>query len=184
MADTGFLSPSAEGKVYSDFVNPTYAYSSNEQFSTATVTYPAEKNQDWYNFNFDIPEGATINGIQATVEYYNTYTPTQNVSIYSASADSEGTPKNMVYQASPDEVFTYGSATNKWGNTWVASDFSNDNFYLKVLCSSPVSGTKYLYIDHIQVKVYYTELETTNVIFDPISKSVIYDGATGKVYYE
>jgi hypothetical protein len=164
--DTGLHSPSAEGLVYSDFTNPTNVYTSNNVYCSVSVAYPAEKNQDWYNFNFGtIPSTATIKGIEVTCEYYNLYTPTQRIYLYSTSAGAESTYKSIAYDVT-EAVKTYGSATDLWGTTWIPSDFDNGSFYYRIYAASLVSGTKYLYIDWIQVRVHYKIFQPTVMVFN------------------
>jgi len=153
--DTGLLSPSATGSAFAtnQWSDPTNAYSSNNSYTLGQVAYPAIKEQDYYNFGFVVPDGAVILGIEVRVEYYNLFAPTQR--IYIKSTSGAGYVYKAIGYDSVEAVKTYGEAADVWGTTWVPSDFSNANFFSKLYVSSPVSGTKYLYVDHLQVKVYY-----------------------------
>ena len=65
-ADTGFENPSATGDDYSQWSNPANAYFSDNVRATESSN---GRQQDWYNFSFSIPVGATIDGIELVVEF-------------------------------------------------------------------------------------------------------------------
>jgi len=54
-----------------------------------------------------------------------------------------------------EAVRIFGGATDTWGRTWVPDDFTNANFRLKLDTLLASSGF-FLYVDHVQVRVYYT----------------------------
>ena len=110
--NTGFKSPTAEGLIYSDFNNPTNAYSSDNLRSYIYVAYPNTKYQDWYNYSFGIPSTAIISGIEVTLEYYNLYTPTQYIFVYSTSASTYGI-KTIAYRTT-EAVITFGGSKDLW----------------------------------------------------------------------
>jgi hypothetical protein len=119
-----------------------------------------------YHYCIDLPEDAAIDGIEVKIEhatwngnagYYQTisvelmwngranttttgYTDTAN----SSYEGWNNTFKNVVL----------GGANDKWGRTWSANDFSNENFGVKISCddANPTDETS---IDFCWVKVYY-----------------------------
>ena len=73
--DTGWKSPTGTGDNYNQWTNPTNAYSSDDNYATAAIA-GASKCQDYTNFNFDIPAGATIDGVEISLEWYRDGTGT------------------------------------------------------------------------------------------------------------
>jgi len=63
-SDTELKSPTATGEDYNEWANPTNAYSSDDTYATAQ----SGEDQDYYNFDFDIPDSSIIEGIEVQVE--------------------------------------------------------------------------------------------------------------------
>lgn len=156
MADTGLLSPTSTGEDHNQFTNPTNAYSSNNTYATENVS--AEK-QDYYNFTFDVPAGATIDGIEVKAEAVAQVSEPAGW-LWDLSWNGGTNYTNSGYGSgdfidSVEVVYTQGGATDLWGRSWTDSEFSNTNFRIRVECVDLGSGAT-LAIDHIQVRVYYT----------------------------
>lgn len=152
--DEGWKSPTAHGKVYDDWTNPENAYVEDGVYAIDDATSGLHR-QDYYNFNFDIPENSIINGIEIKIKCYVTpYSGTTRkwlVHLYpggiSKFSDDFGSSITTVH---------LGGSSDTWGETWSPDDFSNDNFRIRL------QGDLYnaiYYVDSIQVKVYYTEIE-------------------------
>ena len=146
----------------SDWTNPGNAVSSNDQDATNAVS----KNKSTYylrtyNFGFttaDVPEGATIDGIEVDIECA--------ASVADRIMDSEcwlrdasgriGTSQHLAgYWPTGDAYRTHGGATNKWGTSIGdaairASTFGAD---LVALCDGNAADA---YVDHIRIRVYWT----------------------------
>lgn len=153
-ADTGYHSPTATGGKYNKWTNPANGYVSDNVYATVTAT--VAKAQSYETFGFGVPAGATINGIMVSVEHYETEgTVSVWSKIYSASAAAWS--NNLYATESTTEVIQeLGSSSNLWGTTWIDTDFSDANFSVQwAITISETSETGNL--DHIQVKVYYTE---------------------------
>ncbi|UCD78513.1 MAG: hypothetical protein JSW26_24375, partial [Desulfobacterales bacterium] len=106
-------------------------------------------------YAFGVPGGATIDGIEVAIEGY------REGGIGGASGDVElswnngsnwTTAKTNSY-GTTETTYTYGGAADTWGRSWSSSEFSDANFQLRVYRSS---GNRILYVNHIQIKVYYT----------------------------
>lgn len=155
------------------YKTPTATHSPNDwddnsvaKVQSSNDTYATDNDEDeqgYGNFDFPtIPAGSTINGIEVKIEAKSsdpigcrleTNLSWNNGSTYTSikTAEINGT----------DAVYTHGGSGDTWGRTWSASDFTNANFVLKtkvddVSGSSCTSGAN-ASIDHIQVKVHYTE---------------------------
>jgi len=167
----GWRSPTATGKEDSDWTNPEYGYTSDDQW---TIVQGQSLEQDYYNFNFNIPVNATINGIRIEVEGHGDGTGLGEnrfmLNIWSESSIGGGNwaAKNngsggwwFVNSSEDDVIETGGGATDLWGYAWQASDFSNEHFKARI---QTWSGIEKLYIDHIRARVYYTESPPTCVV--------------------
>jgi len=151
-------SPTATGKADNGWVNPSNAYTSNDQYTTAEGQY---KSQDYYNFNFDVPIDSVIDGIEVAVEGHGDpeYTnPKIIVDIYSNSAGGWGVKNNgtggwwVLGDFGVDAVATGGGSSDLWGKIWTVSDFSNNNFLLRL---KTFSYPDIIYVDSVLAKVYY-----------------------------
>jgi len=154
-ADTGFLNPSATGDLYNQWTNPSDAFTSNDQWASADVN---NLQQDWFDFNFSVPGGATIDGIEINVEAQDFDWSGNGIGIeISGDAGSSYTTTGYGVAAlnmGSDQTYTFGDATDTWGSSWSAAGFSNANF--RVRLTKTGSDFTWVYVDHIQVKVYYT----------------------------
>ena len=154
-ADTGYHSPSATGETYDEWINPTNVYSSDNSDALQNVdTYM----QDYYNFNFGVPEGATIDGIEVSIEGESNYAGANDKIEIELSWDSGNTytneNKQLTYNTGSDEYQNTGGSEDTWGRTWSDTEFSNENFRLRM---ELISAYTFMRVDHIQVKVYYIE---------------------------
>ena len=166
--DEFWKSPTATGIMHNEWTTPGNAYSSDDQRTTAQGQW---LEQDYYNFDFVIPANAIINGIEVKVEGHGDNTGLEEnrliVDTWSASSDGWGVKNNgaggwwFLGSSGTDAIATGGGSTDLWGQTWQASDFSNDNFKLRI---QTFSNPDSLFVDHIQVRVYYTEPPPTYAV--------------------
>jgi hypothetical protein len=149
------------------WVNSSNATTSDDNRATATLGVNGTSNYlKATNFGFSIPEGVTINGVIAQVEF--------------SSNDGEinGSSAMFVKNGSLDDSYDYGSIMT-WGitdgyhdygsndenlNAFTISDINNSGFgfAINVGCSSElfcVNGD-IARIDHIRIIVYYTSANT------------------------
>ena len=163
--DTGFLNPSATGDDYNQWSNPSLAYASDNQDASEDRNL---QQQDWFNFNFVIPAGAAIEGIQVDVEGNNQW-EANGIDI-ELSWDGGTTYTTSGYGAiwplsSSDSYQTFGDSVDTWGRTWAATDFSNANFRIRFTKKGSIDYYAFE-VDHIQAKVYYTPLvDSLNLSF-------------------
>lgn len=154
-ADTGFKDATATGDDHNQWTDPTDAYTDNANYAACeTPNYL----QDYYNFTFGVPSGATINGIEVFLNWS---------SGYNAGADTDvdlswngGTNYTSAKTAVSSGQFptetdtTLGGATDTWGRSWSDTEFSNTNFRVR-LKGTDVSGMTL--VDYIKIKIYYTD---------------------------
>ena len=164
-ADTGYKSPTATGEDYNQWTLPTNAYSSNNNYASETT---AGQEQDYYNFGFSIPSGATIDGVEVSLEgqcsgemIINGDRVDVKVDLSDNGGTSYGTKKIKSFSNFGSDVTqTLGGPTSGntyWGLTLTDTDFSNVNFRVRIEMDRVTGGATGIFLDHIQVKVYYTE---------------------------
>ena len=137
------------------FGNPERAYTSNDSRATATST---DDKQMYGCFGLSIPTGATIVGIEVSLEANDgggTRTVDVSLSWNGNATFTSGTAgiKNAGDFGSSDTTRSVGGTADTWGRTWSPSDFSDANF--KVLLDATLA-TGTFSLDYLQVNVYYT----------------------------
>ena len=107
-----------------------------------------------YGFGLNIPSGSIINGIVASAKAYaSAGTPTLYFYLwkdYTTGGNVGG--KQCVTSTSP-AVCSVGSSADLWGTTWVPSEINANNLGIDV---SLVYPNATVYVDQIQITVYYT----------------------------
>ena len=159
--DTGYKSPTATGSASNSWTNPTNAYTSDNQYA---IEATAGEMQDYYNFGFNVPIGATINGIEVAVEGYaelnfefNGDAAAVKMQVSNDFGSTYSTAQGISFTTAEGEVtHTYGGATNLWGLSWASGDFANTDFMIRIEMDRLYGGATAFNADHIQVKVYYT----------------------------
>lgn len=155
-SNTGWLSPSTN-PYYANVTYPARVYASDNSRAEFTSTNDIA---DFGGFNFNIPSGSLIIGIEVQIEGYrddNRQLEAVSLSWNNGTNFSNSIPLNTFNQSgwfNNNESYVQ-IAINDWGRTWSADDFSNDNFRIR-LDATFASGT--LYIDHVQVRVWYFEM--------------------------
>ncbi len=149
--DTGWKSPTALGAT-STWNSPTNAYVSDNNYATTTGS---SKEQHYKTFGFSIPTGNVINGIEMTCEAKTNAAGTIDYVIYQASVNAQYTKEGITWEETEQE-YSAGGASDLWGGTWIVTDFSDANFYVKLF----TTWNNTYFLDHIQVKVYYAEAAT------------------------
>ena len=147
-ADTGFKAPTAIHQP-AEWKIPTAAFVDDgfwTQGDGSDNLFTGDR-QGYSGFNFTIPDGSVITGIEVSVD---NVTACGNWYVVELSGDDGATftpPKQLPRCATP----TYGGPTDLWGYSWSPSSISNANF---VVLFRVGFGTKAI-IDFFRVKVYY-----------------------------
>lgn len=157
--DTGLKSPTATGEDHNQWGSGSSAFSSNNDYA---VEITLNQEQDYYNFSFSIPAGATIDGIEVKAEVKDVDCTSCIIGV-ELSWDGGPTYTTSGYDTgelttSEDVIYTLGGATDKWGRIWADTEFSDANFRLRINADS-LGGGEFpaINLDHIQAKVYYTQ---------------------------
>jgi len=161
---TGWKDPTATGEDHNQWVNPTNAYLSNNQYaSTDTNT----RMQDYYNFPLNIQSGSKIYGIMVSIEAKELISGSSVIeSEISWDGGTSYTSQNkQKTYTTVESTQIYGGTTDKWGRNWSSSDFSNANFRVRI---EKILGIV-SYVDNIRVNISFSNYSsnsppTTNLI--------------------
>ncbi|MBN2020809.1 MAG: hypothetical protein JW749_11370 [Sedimentisphaerales bacterium] len=153
-------SPTETGVPYNEWHDPEKAYSTNNQYTWRTYSdlgrFSSE--QSYKNFSFNIYPGSIINGIEVQVEGYIDSSIDNAIRITLFGEGGGTSSQKSIAFGTSETTETYGSPSDLWGIDWFPDDFTNANFGVNVVGYAGNSIAKQ-YVDHIQVKVYYTTLE-------------------------
>lgn len=164
--NTGQVSPTAQssdsgGDGNGFEVNPNNAFAdgpSGTSGSAQNINGPGDRHR-YSGYNFVIPPGATITGIQTRLDWWvdsTSGTNTMNVELsWNGGATWTSAKTETNESTSSSNSRTLGASNDTWGRTWSTSDFSNTNFRVRVTSNSSVT-TRDFYLDWIPVTVSYS----------------------------
>ncbi|NVN92509.1 MAG: hypothetical protein HXX11_18195 [Desulfuromonadales bacterium] len=167
---------------FTDWFGPTQAYTNGDGYTRAgkNVTHY------YHNFNFSIPTGATINGIEVRLDawYYPTGWPPSGTGNFRAALSwNHGTTITSFLSTAnvtaSEATYFIGGSASTWGRTWNSGDFTNGNFEIQLTPITNTSIVTYpnqaLSLDYCQVTVYYTPPQATT----PTVSTQAISGITG-----
>lgn len=146
------------------WVNPDNAKASDSVYTTLQLV-TAPYTSHWLkatNFNFSVPDGATINGILVECEAKIS----QGVWVIDyVRIVKGGVIKSTNNTLSPysfvDAYKSAGGTTNLWGETWTPTDINASDFGVAIATFGDINSVNFIVsIDHIRITVYYTGEET------------------------
>jgi hypothetical protein len=127
-ADSGWHNPSHTSMFYESWTNPSNICTSNN-FYTFAVSEKDPLYQDCYDFDFSIPAGSIIDGIEVSVEGRVDGDPSDlSVELSWDSGVSQTSSGYYVTLEDSEGEHVAGSSSDKWGRSWVVGDFSAANF--------------------------------------------------------
>ncbi len=155
----GFAENSPFGGI--DWLNPGNVYTSNNIY--ASITLPSSSATNYIKatgFDFSIiPDSSTIIGIEVRVEkkasaassiYDNSVKIVKGGSVV-GSENASSDP-----WLTGNETKVYGASNYLWGISWIVSDIKNPGFGVVISAANDTISNKTVYIDHIQITVYYS----------------------------
>ncbi|UCC20075.1 MAG: hypothetical protein JSV62_01985 [Promethearchaeota archaeon] len=161
--DTGYHSPTANGDDYDQWYNPPGAYYNDGNRASEQTNY---EDQDWYNFGFNIPAEAIIEGIIVSIEgsssVFGQYVSCRVRLSWDGGNSYTYYKTPQSWSSTSDYYRQVGSSIDTWGRSWSASDFSNSNF--RVWLEKTGSYSAALRVDHIRIIVYYNIPSDTALI--------------------
>lgn len=130
------------------------------------------------DFTFNIPSGATIDGIELIVEARCNGSQCASFSgdlIEAALSWDNGSSWTSVKQTgeltTSDASYTLGGSSDTWGRSWSSTEFSDGTFQLSIgaqcstgNCNGGGSPFRTEEIDYLTLNVYYTPATVTAVI--------------------
>jgi hypothetical protein len=150
------------------WVSPTNIYSSDNQF--AQITPLAQGRTTHYcratGFGFAIPSGATIDGVVVEVERREQSAVgvrDSSVRLYKAGWAGDDKADTGTSWPTGDTYASYGSSTDDWNAALTDTIVNASTFGAGVSAYNPGANTN-IYIDHIRITIYYTEVGTMQVI--------------------
>lgn len=142
-----------------------YAQITDDNFDNLVFSYRL----DATDFGFDIPNGATIDGIVIEFERSNTKTDDALVQLITWGTPSGNNNSVGATWLVNDTIATFGSSTDKWGLTWTVDDINASNFGVAVACVGNANNAD-PQIDFLRIIVHYTPL-TPDILNEPTSKA-------------
>ena len=104
--------------------------------------------------DLDAPNGATINGLEITVEGQgNNFAATPLIFLNNGTDNSDSLAPSAAFNKS-DQTVTYGGSTTTWGIEW---DHTRANEVVATIDMSTIASGR-LFWDHLFMTVYYTEV--------------------------
>jgi|GEM_PF-6432812 len=169
-----------------DWLNPGYVGADDTLYATVTNYKNFDLGiysyrLDAVDFGFEIPDGATIDGI---VVEFGRFDDTDNTNDALVQLIQEGTPagnNNGIGGAAWDAVDTmvpFGTSTDKWGLTWTPALINAANFGVAVACVSNGNNAD-PQINYLRIIVHYTPSpdilnEPTEINFGTVYTSTDY----------
>jgi len=148
----------------------------NPQFITAddisfAISTPDNSDEISYwltatNFSFDVPEGATITGIEAQYYIYDDYDDEEDeegaVDMVKVIIGGTVTGDDMQTGTGslPDNTWwtiTYGGDGELWGTTPTVEDVNSDDFGVAITITPDEASSARVKIDYVNMDIYYTE---------------------------
>ena len=145
--------------------NPTNITASDDSYASKTIDYYGSSGAlNATNFGFEIPTGATIDGIVLGVEGKISsgsfvWTTVRLLKNGSAVGDNK---TSMSMFTGVDTTLSTGGDSDLWGTTWTAEDINNTNFGATITLEDEDDTTGTVYVDHITIKVYYSVAGKSN----------------------
>lgn len=167
------------------------AYSSDDRYAGQTSTN--NRGCDYLSFGFNIPSGAAINGIEVSLEGHRSggfFSPykfsAQLIKNEIEVGDEKVVANNYGWW---DSIQTVGGSSDLWGTYWTRDDIIASNFGVRVETDTAGFFPGTMYLDHVVIKVYYSqpvnyeldlEVQWTSVDYDETNEELcIYAGNTG-----
>lgn len=163
--------------------NPSNILSSNDLYAAATVRNNASHYLVATDFDFAIPSGATIDGIEVRVELQSTGSPSNVIdnAVRIVKGGSIGTTDKSSptrWSFGTDAERTYGSSSDKWSETWTAADINSTNFGFAISAKETNNSQSNAQVDHIQITVHYTPVAQAPTVTTSAATSIGENSAT------
>lgn len=138
------------------------------------------------NFNFTIPDGATIRGIIAEFDKSVTSGVAKDWKVQIIKGGSVGSTNKADtvtdWGTDTNEYTQHGGETDLWDETWTPADINASNFGVAIAAEGDPADLSNAQIDHILIRVYYDLPVTAEFTFDAYIKQVFTETFTTDAY--
>jgi hypothetical protein len=137
------------------------------------------------HYDFNIPAGATINGIQVAIRRKasgsnvkdNVVKLVKNNGIVGDNKAYSGSDSN--WPTSNISTRGYGSSSDLWNETWSLADINNDNFGVVLSAeNTDEDANRVASVDYMTIVITYTEADTTSPNMGAITAKITSTGTT------
>jgi len=139
--------------------NATFAVDTNSGSGKSTSCTSTQKDRHrYFNYNFSIPGGSTISGIEVRLDARADNTagaPRMCVELSWNGGASWTTAKTSANLTTSEATYLLGNSSDNWGRTWSSGDFSNTNFRVRVI-NVASNNSRDFSLDWVAVNVTYT----------------------------
>lgn len=153
-----FVDPTADAaRAGAAVTTPANAYTSDDTYAV----FPDTAEHDYKTFNFTIPAGATIDGIEVRVEWHTTQasdTGFLTLQLIDDAGVQIGSSKTTpTIGGTTDVIHILGSATDLWGAALTEPMVNDVEFGVSILYTKTAGGAgNNAYLDNVDIEVHYT----------------------------
>lgn len=113
----------------------------------------------YYGYDFGLPGGATIDGIEVRLDWYvdpgAPDGPKLTVELSWDGGTSWTSAKETGYGTKNEQTNILGGPTDTWGRSWTVDELSSANFRVRITCTNSKPGKERdFYLDWVPVNVY------------------------------
>jgi len=128
--------------------------------SNSSCTDKSKDKHRFYDFNINLPGGATVKGIEVRLDAFADSTssaPKMCVQLSWDGGTTWTTAKQTPTLTTSEATYILGSPVDTWGRTWTAANFLNSNFRVRVIDIASSSGatSRDFSLDWIVVRLSY-----------------------------
>lgn len=169
-AVTAWFSPTANALVefaatpFPAWTNPADAYTANDIY--AVRSQGAQGFVAYYDFDLNVPVGATVLGIEIRVKGKTTADPAGSAKLSLSPTKAAASPTDIASATATrttsnltaaNALYTVGHSTDMMGTTWTPAELNATAFGIMVRGSGGSSPVETNYsLDHIEVRIFYT----------------------------
>jgi Tfp pilus assembly protein PilX len=127
--------------------------------TTSVAGAGTSPNLDANQYDFAVPDSATITGIRARIDRAASATNSINDRDVMLLKDGTavGTDKAAAGNwGTSDTTITYGGAGDLWGTTWTPADVNDPDFGLRIKVNNANASSRTANVDWMELVVYYT----------------------------
>ena len=156
-ADTGWKDPSNNAADAGDGFESSPGNAYSDDTAIASNIDGADDSHRYYGYDFGLPGGAAIQGIEVRLDWYLDSTQGNSRLQVQLSWDggtswTDAKTTNKGNTTETTEIL--GGSSDTWGRSWALGELSDSNFRLRVTCTSNKSERDF-YLDWVSLNVYY-----------------------------